>query len=172
MPNYSPRRLISFQTSSGKKKTENPISGKSILSPLKNEQSQSSARKKPFQSPLRNENFSETKDDVTSMREVMGSPTSSFSGHVTYDFDQASHISESSSRNHSLSGSKRRNIDMIPLEGDHDDIILRNQESPKVKRGGSCDVDSPVEGFNEMSNGSKKIEGSRNRAFTDWTDVS
>lgn len=175
MPNYSPRRIISTQTSSDKKETEIAISSRSTLSPFKNEQSQSSARKKPFRSPFRNDPFNETKHDGTFMRKVMVSPTSSLSGHINHDYDQASQTLASSRKdNHNLSGSKRRNIDTIPLYGDHDDsdIIVRIQQSPKLNHSGSCDLDSPLEESNQMSNGSKEIEGSRNRALMHWTDVS
>lgn len=176
MPNYSPRRMISFQTSSGKKKTEIAISNELTLSPLKNEQTQSSVRKKPFQSPFRDDPFNETKDDETFMRKVMTSPTSSLRGHINYDSDRASHMSASSSRkaNHSLSGSKRRNIDTIPPDGDHDDtdIIARTEESLKLNRSGSCDVDSPLEESNQPSNCRETIEDIGNRAVMPWTDVS
>ncbi|XP_038889056.1 uncharacterized protein LOC120078802 isoform X2 [Benincasa hispida] len=175
-PNYSPRRIISIQTSSGKKEAVVAISSKSSPSPFKNEQSQSSARKKPFQSPFRNDPFNETKDDGTFMRKVMASPTSNSSGYIKHDSYQASCVLGSSSRkgNHSLSGSKRRNIDSMPLDRDHDDneVIVRIRQNIKLNHSGISDVDSPLEESNQMSNGSKRIEGNRNRAFMHWTDMS
>lgn len=178
MRNYSPRRIISTQTSSGKKESVVAISSKSTLSPFKNEQSQSqsSARKKPFQSPFRDDPFGETKDNGTFMRKVMASPTSISSGHINHDNDQESCVLVSSSRkgNHSLSGSKRRNIDSMHLDRDHDgnDVMVRIRQNLKLNHNGSSDVDSLLEEFNQMSNGSKRIEGNRNRALMHWTDVS
>ncbi|XP_031744677.1 uncharacterized protein LOC101212645 isoform X2 [Cucumis sativus] len=174
--NYSPRRIISTQTSSGKKESMVAISCESSLSPIKNEQSQSSARKRPFQSPFRNDPFNETNDDGMFMRKVMASPTSNLSGNINQDNDQESCVlvSSSSKGNHSHSGSKRRNIDPMPLDRDHDDneIIVRIRQNLKLNHNGSCDVDSLVEEFNQMSDGNKRIEDNRNQAFMHWTDMS
>lgn len=152
------------------------ISCESSLSPIKNEQSQSSARKRPFQSPFRNDPFNETNDDGMFMRKVMASPTSNLSGNINQDNDQESCVlvSSSSKGNHSHSGSKRRNIDPMPLDRDHDDneIIVRIRQNLKLNHNGSCDVDSLVEEFNQMSDGNKRIEDNRNQAFMHWTDVS
>ncbi|XP_016902820.1 uncharacterized protein LOC103500493 isoform X2 [Cucumis melo] len=176
IPNYSPRRIISTQTSSGKKESVVAISNKSSPSSFNNEQSQSSTRKRPFQSPFRNNPFNETKDDGMFMRKVMASPTSNLRGHINQDNDQESCVSVSSSRkgNHSHSGSKRRNIGPMPLVGDRDDndIIVRIRQNLKLNHNGSCDVDSLVEEFNQMSDGNKRIEDNRNRALMHWTDMS
>ncbi|XP_023529577.1 uncharacterized protein LOC111792394 isoform X2 [Cucurbita pepo subsp. pepo] len=143
MPNYSPRRIISTQTSSGKKETDIVIS--------------------------------KTEDDGTLMSKVLASPTSSFGGHTNHDYDQASQILVNSSRkaNHNLSGSKRRNIDMVPLDGDHDDhgIIARIQQSPKLNHSGGRNSDSSLEESNQMSNGSKMIEVDKCRTHMHWTDM-
>ncbi|XP_022989286.1 uncharacterized protein LOC111486405 [Cucurbita maxima] len=175
MPNYSPRRIISTQKSSVKKETGIAISSKSTPSPFKNKQSQSSARKRSFQSPSRDDPCEETEDGGTLMRKVLASPTSSFGGHINHDYDQASQILVSSSRkaNHNLSGSKRRNIDMIPLDGDHDDngIIARIQQSPKLNHSGGHNSDSSLEESNQMSNGSKMIEVNKCRTRMHWTDM-
>ncbi|XP_022952683.1 uncharacterized protein LOC111455306 isoform X1 [Cucurbita moschata] len=172
MANYSPRRIISTQTSSGKKEPKVSISCMSTPSPFKNERTQSSAREKPFQSPFRNDPFNETKDDGTFMRKVRASPTSSLSGHINHDNYQASHILVSSSRktNHRLSGSKRRNIDLITLDGDQgdNDVIVRTQRSLKLNHSGSCNVGSPLEESNQISNGSKRTEGN---TLMHWTDM-
>lgn len=176
MPNYSPRRIISTQTSSGKKETDIVISSKSTPSPFRNKQCQSSARKRPFQSSFRDDPCAETEDDGTLMSKVLASPTSSFGGHTNRDYDQASQILVNSSRkaNHNLSGSKRRNIDMVPLDGDHDDhdIIARIQQSPKLNHSGGRNSDSSLEESNQMSNGSKMIEVDKCRTHMHWTDVS
>ncbi|KAG6589091.1 hypothetical protein SDJN03_17656, partial [Cucurbita argyrosperma subsp. sororia] len=175
MPNYSPRRIISTQTSSGKKETDIVISSKSTPSPFKNKQSHNSARKRPFQSPFRDDPCEETEDDGTLMRKVLASPTSSFGGRINHDYDQASQMLVSSSRkaNHNLSGSKRRNIDMIPLDGDHDDhgILTRIHQSPKLNHSGGCNSDSSLEESNQMSNGSKMIEVNKCRTLMHWTEM-